>query len=99
MNIKVKKLREQAILPHRATSDSAGADLCACLTEPVTIEPNHTVMIGTGLAIEVPSGYAAFVYGRSGLGVKHNITPANCVGASVSWSSRLRSSSSSASVA
>ena len=61
MNIKVKKLREQAILPHRATSDSAGADLCACLTEPVTIEPNHTVMIGTGLAIEVPSGYAAFV--------------------------------------
>lgn len=56
MNIKVKKLREQAILPHRATSDSAGADLCACLTEPVTIEPNHTVMIGTGLAIEVPSG-------------------------------------------
>ena len=80
MNIKVKKLREQAVLPHRATSDSAGADLCACLTEPVTIEPNHTVMIGTGLAIEVPSGYAAFVYGRSGLGVKHNITPANCVG-------------------
>ena len=73
MNIKVKKLREQAILPHRATSDSAGADLCACLTEPVTIEPNHTVMIGTGLAIEVPSGYAAFVYGRSGLGVKPDI--------------------------
>ena len=54
MNSKVKKLREQAVLPHRATSDSAGADLCACLTEPVTIEPNHTVMIGTGLAIEVP---------------------------------------------
>ena len=80
MNIKVKKLCKQAVLPHRATSDSAGADLCACLTEPVTIEPNHTVMIGTGLAIEVPSGYAALVYGRSGLGVKHNITPANCVG-------------------
>ena len=51
MNIKVKKLCKQAVLPHRATSDSAGADLCACLTEPVTIEPNHTVMIGTGLAI------------------------------------------------
>ena len=80
MNIKVKKLYEHAILPHRATVDSAGADLCACLTEPVTIVPNQTVKIGTGIAIELPSGYAAFVYGRSGLGVKHNITPANCVG-------------------
>lgn len=80
MNIKVKKLHEHAVLPHRATVDSAGADVCACLAEPVTIAPNETVKIGTGIAIELPSGYAAFVYGRSGLGVKHNITPANCVG-------------------
>lgn len=80
MNIKVKKLNEHAVLPHRATVDAAGADLCACLTQPVTIAPNQTVKIGTGIAIEVPCGYAAFVYGRSGLGVKHNITPANCVG-------------------
>jgi len=80
VNIKVKKLQEQAILPYRATSDSAGADLYACLTEPVTILPNQTVKIGTGIAIEIPSGYAAFVYGRSGLGVKYNVAQANCVG-------------------
>ena len=80
MHIKVKKLREQALLPHRATADAAGADLYACLTEAVTIAPGQTVLIGTGLAIEVPRGHAAFVYGRSGLGIKHNIAPANCVG-------------------
>ncbi len=80
MEIRVKALREGAVLPHRATRDAAGADLCACLDEPVAIAPGEIVMIGTGIAVEVPSGYAAFVYGRSGLGVKHGVAPANCVG-------------------
>ena len=80
MQIRVKKLRETAILPQKATVDAAGADLYACIEQSKVIAPGQTVMIGTGIAVEVPSGYAAFVYGRSGLGIKHNITPANCVG-------------------
>lgn len=80
MLIPVKKLSPQAILPCRATEDSAGADLYACISEPLEILPGCTVKIGTGLAMEVPHGYAAFLYGRSGLGVKNGIAPANCVG-------------------
>ncbi len=80
MIVRVKKLSPHAVLPHRATPEAAGADLHACLEEPVTIQPGETVKIGTGLAIETPPGYAAFLYGRSGLGVKHGIAPANCVG-------------------
>lgn len=80
MLVPVKKLSENAQLPHRATRYSAGADLFACIPGPVEILPGQTVKIGTGLAWEVPQGYAAFLYGRSGLGVKHGIAPANCVG-------------------
>lgn len=78
--VKVKKLSPAAILPHRATASAAGADLHACIAEPVVIAPGQTVKIGTGLAVEVPPGYAAFLYGRSGLGVNHGLAPANCVG-------------------
>lgn len=80
MLVNVKKLSPQAVLPRRATEGSAGADLYACIPEPVEILPGHTAKIGTGLALEVPCGYAAFLYGRSGLGVKYGISPANCVG-------------------
>ncbi len=80
MLVPVKKLSEKAMLPHRATEYSAGADLFACIPEPVDILPGQTVKIGTGLALEVPEGYAAFLYGRSGLGVKYGVCPANCVG-------------------
>ncbi len=79
--VKVKKLRENAVLPHRATEGSAGADLYACIDEPILLEPGGLVMIPTGIAIELADkGMAAFLFARSGLGVKHGITLSNSVG-------------------
>lgn len=78
--IHVKMLRPGAQLPTYGTELSAGADLYACLEEPVTIAPGQTVPVPTGIAIEVPEGYAGLVYARSGLGVKQGLAPANKVG-------------------
>ena len=69
-NINVKKLNENAILPTYGSEYAAGADLYACLEAPVTIEPGETVMIHTGLAMEIPVGYAGLIYARSGLASK-----------------------------
>ena len=76
----VKKLDERAALPQRATEGSAGYDLCAVLDSPVVIAPGQTVSISTKLAVQPPDGCAVFVFGRSGLGVRHGIAPANAVG-------------------
>ena len=79
--IKVKKLRENAKIPYRATPGSAGADLCACIDEPITIAPGELHKIPTAIAIELESNeLAAFLFARSGLGVKHGITLSNSVG-------------------
>ena len=79
--VKVKKLNDHAVVPQRATEGSAGADLYACIDSPVTLEPGKLVKIPTGIAIELSdSGMAAFLFARSGLGVKHGITLANSVG-------------------
>ena len=78
--IKVKKLRPGAQLPTYGTEFSAGADLYACLEEPVTIAPGETKKIPTGLAMEIPVGFAALIYARSGLGTKQGLAPANKVG-------------------
>lgn len=78
--IAVKLLRPGAQLPTYGTAFSAGADLYACLEQPVTIEPGQTVAIPTGIALEVPEGCAGLVYARSGLGVKKGLAPANKVG-------------------
>ena len=81
MTVKVKKLRENAVIPNRATEFSAGADLYACIDEPITINPSELAKIPTGIAIELPqSDLAAFLFARSGLGVKHGITLSNSVG-------------------
>jgi dUTP pyrophosphatase len=81
MEICIKKLSENAKLPTRATGGSAGADLYACLSESVTINPGELKLIPTGVAIALPdSRYAAFLYARSGLGVKHGICLSNGVG-------------------
>ena len=80
MNLKVKKLRKEAILPTYGSEFSAGADLYACLSEEVVIAPGETVMIPTGLAMEIPVGYGGFIYARSGLSVKKGLAPANKVG-------------------
>jgi len=81
MTLKAKKLSASAQLPKRATEGSAGYDLFADLAGPVMIAPGETVKIPAGIAIELPDkNLAAFIYARSGLGVNHNIVPANCVG-------------------
>ena len=81
MTIKIKKLRTNAVLPKRATDHSAGADLCACIDEPVTVAPGALVKIPTGIAAEPEDkSCALFLFARSGLGVKHGITLSNSVG-------------------
>ena len=78
--IRVKKLKENAILPTYGSAGAAGADLYACLDEEVTIHPGETAWIPTGIALEVPEGCAGLVYARSSLGVKRGLAPANKVG-------------------
>lgn len=78
--IRVKKLHEKAILPTYGSMEAAGADLYACLEEPVVIAPGETAWIPTGLALEVPKGCAGLVYARSSLGAKRGLAPANKVG-------------------
>ncbi len=79
-NVNIKKLNQNAIIPSYGTEYSAGADLYACLNEPVTINPGETAFIKTGLSIEIPAGYAGLVYARSGLSCKQGLAPANKVG-------------------
>ena len=79
--LKIKKVRENAVVPKYATSGAAGMDLYACIEEPVTLAPGKLLMIPTGIAIELPSkDLAAFIHARSGLGVKHGICLSNGVG-------------------
>lgn len=80
LDVKIKVLREGAVIPKIATEGSAAADICACIDEPVTILPGKTVLIPTGIAAAVPIGFAAFIFARSGLGIKHGIVPSNAVG-------------------
>ena len=78
--IRVKKLKENAIMPTYGSVEAAGADLYACLSEPVTIQPGESVFVPTGLAMELPKGYAGLIYARSGLACKRGLAPANKVG-------------------
>lgn len=78
--LSVKLLNKNAKLPVRATDGSVGYDIAACIDESLEIEPGETKMIGSGFAIALEPGYAAFIYARSGLGIKHGIVPGNCVG-------------------
>ncbi len=79
--IQIKRLREDAVLPKRGSAGAAGMDLCACLEKPLTIEPGALCKIPTGIAIALPNeNCAAFLFARSGLGVKHGICLSNGVG-------------------
>ena len=78
--IPVKKLKPNAILPTYGSAEAAGADLYACLDAPVEIAPGTTVFIPTGIAMELPCGYAGLAYARSGLACKKDLAPANKVG-------------------
>ena len=79
-NVNIKKLKSNAIIPTYGTEYAAGADLYACLDEAVTINPGETEFIKTGLAIEIPAGYAGLVFARSGLSCRQGLAPANKVG-------------------
>ncbi|MEG0752973.1 MAG: dUTP diphosphatase [Angelakisella sp.] len=78
--MRFKKLCPEAVTPTRATDGSAGYDLSACMEAPITIRHGEVAKIPTGIAIELPAGYAALIFGRSGLGIKHGVVPANAVG-------------------
>ena len=81
MELKIKKVRENAKLPTRATSGSAGMDLYACIDEPITLKKGDKAIIPTGIAIGLDNPhYAAFIYARSGLAIKHGIGLLNSVG-------------------
>lgn len=78
-NVKIKKLNEKAIIPTYGSPYSAGADLYSAMDD-VTIAPHTTLLIKTGLSLELPEGFAGLIYARSGLASKRGLAPANKVG-------------------
>lgn len=79
-SVPVKRLSSGAKLPTYGSLEAAGADLYACLEQPVTIEPGESAWISTGIALEVPKGCAGLIYARSGMACKKGLAPANKVG-------------------
>ncbi len=81
MELKIKKLNANAVIPKAATGGSAGMDLYACLDSDVVLKPGERALIPTGIAIALPdSSYVAYIFARSGLAIKNGITLSNCVG-------------------
>lgn len=78
--INIKKLDDRAIVPTYGSEFSAGADLYAVLDDEIVIKPGETVLVRTGIAMEIPIGYAGLIYARSGLATKMGLAPANKVG-------------------
>jgi dUTP pyrophosphatase len=78
IEIEIRRLRPEAVLPVRAYPGDAGTDLSAC--ERVEIAPGERALVGTGLAVAIPDGYAGFVQPRSGLAARHGISIVNSPG-------------------
>jgi dUTP pyrophosphatase len=83
--IKIKKLHPLAKVPAYAHGTDACFDLHACMVDGMAyigrhVEPGYPVTFGTGLAFEVPEGWAMLIFSRSGQGFKHDVRLANCVG-------------------
>jgi dUTP pyrophosphatase len=76
--LRVQRLRDDAVLPTRAHSGDAGLDLTAC--ETVTIGPGERAIIGTGLAVVIPDDHAGLVVPRSGLALRHGLSIVNTPG-------------------
>jgi dUTP pyrophosphatase len=76
--LRVTRLRDDAVLPSRARIGDAGLDLTAC--EGTTIAPGERAAVGTGLAVEVPDGHAGLVVPRSGLALRHGLSLVNTPG-------------------
>lgn len=80
MKVNIKKLDPKAVIPAYGSEFAAGADLYACIDEDIVVNPHQTALIPTGIALELPVGYAGLVYARSGLATKKGLAPANKVG-------------------
>ena len=78
MKIRIRKCRKDARIPTHGSVFSAGYDLYSCVDG--TIEPHQTLLIPTGLILEIPEGYFGGIFARSGMASKRSLRPANCVG-------------------
>src|SRR5690242_12702683 len=78
IELPVRRLRDDAVLPERAYAGDAGLDLSAC--ERHELGPGERAVVPTGLAVAIPEGYAGFVQPRSGLADRHGITVVNSPG-------------------
>ena len=80
VKVSFRRVSALARIPTRGSEKAAGYDLYAALEEPVRIAPHETVKIDTGLQFEIPDGYFAAIYARSGIAAKEGLRPANCTG-------------------
>lgn len=80
IDLKIRRLNHNIVMPSYVTEGAAGMDLTAAITEPVELKPLERKLIPAGIIIELPQGYEAQVRPRSGLSIKHGITLVNCVG-------------------
>ena len=78
IELPIQRLREEAVVPARAYAGDAGLDLAAC--ERAELGPGERAVVGTGLAVAIPEGYAGFVQPRSGLAARHGISVVNAPG-------------------
>ena len=78
IELPIQRLRAEAVVPERAYTGDAGLDLAAC--ERVELAPGERTLVGTGLAVAIPDGYAGFVQPRSGLAARHGLTIVNSPG-------------------
>jgi dUTP pyrophosphatase len=78
IELPIQRLREDAVVPDRAYAGDAGLDLSAC--ERVELRPGERALVGTGLAVAIPEGYAGFVQPRSGLAARNGLTVVNSPG-------------------
>lgn len=80
MTVNFKRLNDKAVVPTVGSASSAGADLYSAEGSDVAVGPGETVMIHTGIAVEIPEGHAGLIFARSGLATKRGLAPANKVG-------------------
>ncbi len=79
VDLKIKKLNENAVIPSYGSACAAGADLYSCEGE-ISFAPGETKLVHTGIAMEIPDGYVGLIYARSGIATKRGLAPANKVG-------------------
>jgi dUTP diphosphatase len=78
IELPIQRLHADAVVPQRAYTGDAGLDLASC--EHVELGPGERALVGTGLAVAIPEGYAGFVQPRSGLAARHGLTVVNSPG-------------------